>query len=327
MKNKELTPQEMIERIEMAPIEMQTKVAKAFISDKINNDDVQYLYNTDSIEEMNEKDVIIENINAQPIDGIGANGFIIRNTQPGIGNKNYITTSLGGWNTCVKGYPQDKNCNVLSNCVGYASGRFNEIINEARDINGCAYKTLNCNAWRFPERAIAAGLKIGSEPRLGAIMCWKRNGAAGHVAIVEEVRNAESVLTSESNYGGAAFFNANRQNTNGRWGLNSNYEFECFIYLPDDVQTIIENNEEIIIPEPVQTPNISKPIEDELQVGDNVKIIGTGNGSCYGTSNTAYGIGWTRQILRIWNGKKYPYQVGNKTGTTGFYQSSSLQKK
>ena len=64
----------------------------------------------------------------------------------------------------------------------------------------------------------------------------------------------------------------------------------------------------------------------KLKVGDNVKIIGTGNGSCYGTSNTAYGIGWTRQILRIWNGKKYPYQVGNKTGTTGFYQSSSLQK-
>ena len=36
-----------------------------------------------------------------------------------------------------------------------------------------------------------------------------------------------------------------------------------------------------------------------LQVGDTVKIIGTGNGSSYGGSNTAYGIGWTRQILRI----------------------------
>ena len=35
-------------------------------------------------------------------------------------------------------------------------------------------------------------------------------------------------------------------------------------------------------------------------VGDTVEIVGTGNGSSYGDSNTAYGIGWTRTILRIW---------------------------
>lgn len=48
--------------------------------------------------------------------------------------------------------------------------------------------------------------------------------------------------------------------------------------------------------EPTPTPT---PQPTGLQVGDTVKIIGTGNGSSYGTSNTAYGIGWTRQILRI----------------------------
>ena len=63
-----------------------------------------------------------------------------------------------------------------------------------------------------------------------------------------------------------------------------------------------------------------------LQVGDRVKIIGTGNGSSYGDSNTAYGIGWERQILKIWSGRPFPYQVGNSTGTTGFYKESSLQK-
>ena len=41
------------------------------------------------------------------------------------------------------------------------------------------------------------------------------------------------------------------------------------------------------IPEPTPTP---APV-DTLKVGDTVKIIGTGNGSSYGTSNTAYGIG------------------------------------
>ena len=75
-------------------------------------------------------------------------------------------------------------------------------------------------------------------------------------------------------------------------------------------------------PAPAPTP---APVG--LQVGDTVKIIGTGNGSSYGTSNTAYGIGWTRQILRIWDGRAYPYQVGNGSGTTGFYKAEALEKK
>lgn len=69
-----------------------------------------------------------------------------------------------------------------------------------------------------------------------------------------------------------------------------------------------------------------KPQPTGLQVGDRVKIVGTGNGSSYGDSNTAYGIGWERQILKIWSGRPFPYQVGNSTGTTGFYPESSLQK-
>ena len=42
---------------------------------------------------------------------------------------------------------------------------------------------------------------------------------------------------------------------------------------------------------------------------------------------TGYGIGWTRQILRIWSGRSFPYQVGNGSGTTGFYRAEALQKK
>lgn len=78
-------------------------------------------------------------------------------------------------------------------------------------------------------------------------------------------------------------------------------------------------------PAPQPTPKPA-PQPTGLQVGDRVKITGTGNGSSYGDSNTAYGIGWERQILRIWSGRPFPYQVGNSTGTTGFYKESSLQK-
>ena len=51
-----------------------------------------------------------------------------------------------------------------------------------------------------------------------------------------------------------------------------------------DQSSIKKYDEPAPAPQPTPTPT-------ELQVGDTVKIIGTGNGSSYGTSNTAYGIG------------------------------------
>lgn len=396
----QLSSEERIKRVEMAPAEIQIRVAKAFLRDDIDDEDVQYLFNTDSIEVLNDPNdnVIIENINADAPEGIGAGKFFIRNYKPS-GNKNFITTGSGGWNTCIKGYPMDPNANVLANCVGYASGRFNEIINEARGTTGCTYKYLNCNAEWFIERAKQAGLQIGSTPRIGAIMCWQKGtvdggqDGAGHVAIVERVYSNSSVYTSESGYGSTAFWNQNRSNSNGRWGIGSGYSFRGFIYLPDDVQKVVDGGSQ---PTPVPTPgpsnkfnigdkviingplyvnsnaaspsgsisnkvttitrkavgaahpynttgdlgwmdesSIAKYVEpapkpvvtNTLHVGDTVKIIGTGNGSSYGTSGTAYGIGWTRTVLKIWEGRQYPYQIGNNTGTTGFYKAEALQKK
>ena len=390
----QLSSEERIKRVEMAPAEVQTMVAKAFLRDDIDDEDVQYLFNTDTPEELNDANehYEIENLNADDPEGIGAAGFTMRTSRPA-NNKNFIVTGSGGWNTCIKGNPLYAPANALANCVGYASGRFNEIINIARDTSGCTYKTLNCNAVGFKERAEAAGLKTGSTPRRGAIMCWGKEGGAGHVAIVERVDSNNQVYTSESGWGSStAFWNQIRDNSNGRWGMSSSYSFRCFIYLPSDVQKIVDGGQptppaptpsdkfnigdHVIINGPLyvssnasspagrtgdretyitrKNPGSAHPYNttgdlgwmDEssiraynpaptppaptptpgLQVGDKVKIVGTGNGSSYGTSNTAYGIGWTRQILRIWDGRPYPYQVGNSTGTTGFYKADALQK-
>ena len=382
-KKTKMTWQEIIERIEQAPKEMQTMVAKAYIRDDIDNENVQYLFNTDGLDVLNETGEN-ENIDAVMPDGIGAGSFSVRTYKPGAGNKNFITTGSGGWSTCIKGYPQDSECNVLANCVGYASGRFNEIINNARETQGCAYKTLNCNAWYFKEMAEAAGLKTGSEPRVGAIMCWGKTGDAGHVAVVERVINSGQVYTSESGYGSSAFWNSTRYKGNGNWGAGGSYYFRCFIYLPDDVQKIVDGGSPT---PPTPTPTTHKvgevvningvyvssdstqklspaitrgtitkivsgarnpyllddgnigwvndgcivgntpaPAPTGLQVGDKVKIVGYGNGSSYGSSNTAGGIGWTRFILKIWDGRPYPYQVGDSTGTTGFYKADALKK-
>lgn len=387
-----LTWEQKIQNIENAPEEARLMIAKAYIRDDIPDENVQYEFNTDSPEQLNE-DGEIENLNADDPEGIGATGFTMRTTRPA-NNKNFITRGSGGWNTCIKGNPRYQYADALANCVGYASGRFNEIINIARETTGCTYTTLNCNAVGFKERAEAAGLKTGSTPRRGAIMCWGKEGAAGHVAIVERVNNSNSVYTSESGWGSSAiFWNSTRSNNNGRWGIGAGYYFRCFIYLPDDVQKAIDAEEPTPTPQPTPsdkfnigdkvvvngplyvsstasspaghvsnkvtnitrknpgsahpynttgdlgwmdessikkyeepTPTPTPVPSTELNVGDAVEIIGTGNGSAYGGSNTAYGIGWKRQILKIWNGKPYPYQVGNNTGTTGFYKKEALKK-
>lgn len=389
---KVLTWEQKIQNIESAPEEARLMIAKAYIRDDIPDENVQYEFNTDSPEQLNE-DGEIENLNADDPEGIGATGFTMRTIRPA-NNKNFITRGSGGWNTCIKGNPRYQYADALANCVGYASGRFNEIINIARETTGCTYTTLNCNAVGFKERAEAAGLKTGSTPRRGAIMCWGKEGAAGHVAIVERVNNSNSVYTSESGWGSSAiFWNSTRSNNNGRWGIGAGYYFRCFIYLPDDVQKAIDAEDPTPTPQPTPSDkfnigdkvvvngplyvsstasspagNVSNKVTNitrknpgsahpynttgdlgwmdessikkyeeptpaptpvpstELNVGDAVEIIGTGNGSAYGGSNTAYGIGWKRQILKIWNGKPYPYQVGNNTGTTGFYKKEALKK-
>ena len=320
----QLTSEERIARVEQAPKEMQTMVAKAFLRDDIDDENVQYLFNEDSVEEMNDEDTIIENLGAEEPDGIGSSHFEMRTAKPKAGNKNYIVKGSGGWNTCIKGKPMDAACNALANCVGYASGRFNEIINEARGQEGCTYKTLNCNAVGFKERAEKAGLKTSSTPKVGAIICWgKNNNGAGHVAIIEKINADGSLYTSESGYNcSKIFWNSTRTNKNGRWGMNANYYFRCFIYLPQDVQDFVDGKEPTPTP-PTPVPPTPTP---KLKVGDKVKIIGTGNGSSYGTINKAYGLGWTREILKIYSGRPYPYRVGNKTGTTGFYKESALKK-
>ena len=81
----------------------------------------------------------------------------IRNKKPESGNKFYTRTASGGYSACIKGKPTDE-CDVLSNCVGYACGRFNEIIGDMK------YPSLNCNAENFIERAKSKGLEISDVP-------------------------------------------------------------------------------------------------------------------------------------------------------------------
>lgn len=176
----------------------------------------------------------------------------IRTTKPTSGNKFFITKSKGGYSTCIQGSPTDSQCNVLSNCVGYACGRFNEIIGAMK------YPSLNCNAENFIERAKNTyGLEISSVPTLGGIMVWQkgtlsRNDGAGHVAVVEKIIDSNTIYTSESGYGGSAFWNSTRRNTNGRWGLGSAYTFRGCIVNPAIGKVVA----------PTPTPSAKKSVDE-----------------------------------------------------------------
>lgn len=162
--------------------------------------------------------------------------FVPRLTRPEAGNKYYITKDAGGYSNAIKGNPMDPKCNVLSNCVGYADGRGNEI---AEDPTMSFLAPVN--AERFYDVAIEQGHPVEQTPSLGATMVWQKGATreptgkdgAGHVAVVEQIINDEEVITSESGYGCQnPFWTQTRKKGTGNWGAGPDYKFLGFIRNP-----------------------------------------------------------------------------------------------
>lgn len=155
---------------------------------------------------------------------------MVRLVLPEKGNKYYLRKQSGGYGTSIQGFPKQEGIDCLSNCCGYAAGRFNEIGN----YGYWKYWNYPPNAEDWWGQAQPQGLTRGQEPRVGSVAVWEGIGSkAGHVAIVEIVYDDGSILTSESGYGAAnPFWTTKRVKGNGNWGQNSNYKFLGFIYQP-----------------------------------------------------------------------------------------------
>lgn len=135
-----------------------------------------------------------------------------RYSKPENGNPFYNTTDVGGYSKCIEGQPTDPGCNVLANCVGYACGRFNEIVGSMK------YPQFKVNAYSFiwVAQTYYPELPITNYPTLGGIMVFKKRGKNyGHVLIVEDIVDDNTIITSESAWQGSAFFNARRYKSNG----------------------------------------------------------------------------------------------------------------
>lgn len=148
------------------------------------------------------------------------------------GDLYFISVKDGGYSKCIR--PQDYEDgvsffpgSVLANCVGLACGAFNKNIAYLTGVSGMAYPLFNCNAEDFIERAqkVYPDLIISVDPVPGGMMVWKGKGdLAGHVCYVNDFKDG-AAYTAESSYGGSVFYNKERTNGNGRWGMSGSYEY------------------------------------------------------------------------------------------------------
>lgn len=141
---------------------------------------------------------------------------------PSTTDKNYIHYTKGGYNYCI----EIKNGSCLSNCVGYAWGRWRCLLGKYHNLSRANAE----NWWGYTKD----GYKRGQTPKLGAVVCWSKgkvgveSDGAGHVGIVEKITD-DSVVVSMSAYGGTRWFT--RTFKKGSYNYNG-FAFQGFIYPP-----------------------------------------------------------------------------------------------
>lgn len=152
--------------------------------------------------------------------------FKKRLNAPSTNDKHWIYYTKGGVNKCI--LISGNSC--LPNCVGYAWGRWYELLGKEPKLSrGNAENWYNYND----------GYKRGNTPKLGAVICWRKGQAgnssdgAGHVAIVEEIKSDGSIVISQSAYKGTRFYTSTLKKP---YSMGGTYVFQGFIYPPVDFE-------------------------------------------------------------------------------------------
>lgn len=152
------------------------------------------------------------------------NQFISRQIEPTV-NQNDVESDIYWLSSTITNglnpFAAKSNGSVLPNNAAYAWGRFYEINDDKPTLN-TTVSTWYANT--------ADGYKRGAEPMLGAIACWKNTaGSTVFVAVVEQINEDGSIITSESTSTKAWQLTERKNNSN--WG-ESTYTFQGFIYCP-----------------------------------------------------------------------------------------------
>ncbi len=232
--------------------------------------------------------------------------FSPRLTAPSTSDKHWIKSTKGGLNDCI----EISGGSVLPNCVGYAWGRFYEIIGEKPRLS-----KNNAEMWYGNT---ADGYKRSQTPALGAVICWSKGvvgneaDGAGHVAIVEQILPNGDIVTSNSAYGGSRFY-VHIYEKSARYSFGA-YKFQGFILPPVQIKN-------------VTSAAASAPVA-AFKVGDIVEFTGsTHYTSSTGTRGTACKPGKAR-ITRIANSAAHPiHLVNDGSGSTvyGWVNAADVQ--
>lgn len=149
--------------------------------------------------------------------------FWRRTSAPSQSDRNFINTSYGGRNRCIK---IQSNGFVMPNCTGYVHGRWLEMYNESNlSIRNAHYYWGNTSD----------GYRRGQTPVLGAVICWgdDTSSHSGHVAIVEYIYPDGRIITSNSAYGSTNWYQQTLSPPYRYQGSHPEYYFQGFIYPPD----------------------------------------------------------------------------------------------
>jgi hypothetical protein len=150
------------------------------------------------------------------------NVFLKRVSAPASSDKHWVHTIYGGMNSCI--LVKDKS--VLPNCVGYAWGRWAELLGKQPSLS-----RSNAENWFGTNDGYARG----KTPKLGAVVCWQKGATlsgkdgAGHVAIVEDILADGSIITSNSGYLSTLFY---MRTIKPPYEVGGLYKFQGFIYPP-----------------------------------------------------------------------------------------------
>lgn len=258
----------------------------------------------------------------------------------------YYTKEPWGFNKALE--INTKTHSVMPNCTGYAHGRWLEI---GKFEKGDEYPKL-CLGDAHHYYGYPDGYERSKTPRVGDIACFK-GGTYGHIGVVEEVDADGTITVSMSQYqGNPVFYLRELKKPYSYTGGAGKMTFQGFIrcpYVKDnpvmDDETLDKLANEVIAGKwgngatRVQRleaagydyQQVQARVNDILhgqrfKVGDAVKIVNKGNSQANGGGHNAYGYGWNRKILAIHKNAKFPYQVGNDSGTTGFYTKEALKK-
>lgn len=157
-----------------------------------------------------------------------------RTNAPSSGDPYWTKTTYGGYNEQILGNPVNRpwGGSVLPNCTGYVHGRWMELANQHYDFDPSILPWGNAATYYGNSSA-----EKGQDPKEGACMVWGRG--AGHVCIVEEIIDNDTVVTSESDYGdeqhGGTVFVSRTRHRQWNWGWYSGYTrpFLGFLYHPN----------------------------------------------------------------------------------------------